>query len=107
MDESRGSFSAEVQRVWEVFGDLLQHMAMPDALRLDESLRVDDVSRAWLVWSGDTRAAHADAYQFAGGPISVPDLVLGRGSARFRVVRLEAGDVIMYRDSSIALFAGP
>ena len=46
-------------------------MAMADLLRLDESLREGDVSRAWMVWSGAAEAALADTY---------------RGCARFRVV---------------------
>ena len=59
-----------------------------------------------------------DAYQFSGGPILGTGLVLGRRGALFRVVRLgchqvrkarghaadahDAGDVFLYRDSSIA-----
>ena len=59
-----------------------------------------------------------DACQFCGGPIPTKGLVLGRGSALFRVVRLgghkvrkargnaadahDAADVFLYRDSSIA-----
>ena len=59
-----------------------------DAQRLSESLDADDVSRAWLVWSGVAEAALADAFRFCGGPIPSRGLVLGRGSALFRVVRL-------------------
>ena len=93
-------------------------MAGSDASVLDESLRLDDVSSAWMIWSGAAEAPLADAYRFAGGPVPIRGLVLGRGSARFCVVRLgrpkvrkahgnasdvhEAGDVFMYRDSSIA-----
>ena len=58
-----------------------------DALSLDESLRMNDVSRAWLVWSGAAEAALADSYRFALGPVPARVLV-GRGAARFRVVRL-------------------
>ena len=43
-------------------------MARADALRLDESLLVGDVTRAWTIWSEATEAALADAYRFAGGP---------------------------------------
>ena len=57
----------EVQRVWEVYDDRLQFSSRQDALLLDEALRDDDVSSAWLVWSGAAEAALADAYQFAGG----------------------------------------
>ena len=42
----------------------------------------------WLVWSGAAAAALVDAYQFSGGPLPGRGLVLGRGSASFRVVRL-------------------
>ena len=99
----------------EVYDDRLHFLAKPGALLLDESLRLDDVSRAWLVWSG-AEAALADAYRFAGSPVSGP--VWGRGSVWFRVVRLagpevrkarsdvadvhEACDVFKYLDSSIA-----
>ena len=89
-----------------------------DALLLDDSLRIHDVSAAWMVWSGAAETAVADAYQFAGGPVPFRGLALGRGAARFRVVWLggpevhkarnnvagahDAGDVFMYRGSSTA-----
>ena len=82
--DSWGSKSAEVQRVWEVYDDRLQYMARPDALVLDESLRVNDLSRAWLVWSGAAEAALTDACRFAGGPVPARGLIMGRGGARFR-----------------------
>ena len=72
---------------------------------------------AGLVWCC-LEGALADAFQFAGGLVPSRGLVLGRGGAKFRIVRLggpefrkarggvddvhEAGDVFMYRDSSIA-----
>ena len=77
-----------------------------------------DVSRAWMIWSSAAERALADAFQFAGGPIPVRGLVLGRGMARMRTVRLggpmvrsvkrsavgdgEVDDVSLYRDSSAA-----
>ena len=76
LDKSRGSKSAEVQRVWGVYDDGLQFMTWDDALNLDETLRSGDVSRAWSVWSSAAEVALADAYQFAGGPYR--GLVLGR-----------------------------
>ena len=88
VDKSRGSKSVEVQRVWEVCDDRLQFMSRHDALQLDESLDADEVSRPWLVWSGAAEAAFADACRFGGGPFPRRGLVLGRGSASFRVVRL-------------------
>ena len=71
-----------------------------------------------LVWSGAAEAALPDAHRFSGGPIPYRGLVLGRGNALFRVVRLgghkvkkargnvsdvndDAG-VFLYHDSSIA-----
>ena len=76
------------------------------------------MSQAWLVWSGAAENALADAHRFAGGPVPVRGLVVGRGTAPFRVVRLggpkghldrssvadahDAGDVFMYKDYSIA-----
>ena len=83
-------------------------MSRQDALLLDDSLRDDDVSRAWLVWSGPAETALADAYQFAGGLVPAKGLVLGRGSALVRKARSnaadahDAADVLMCRDSSVA-----
>ena len=101
--------------VWEVYDERLQFMSRQDAFLLDEVLGVDDVSRAWLVWSGAAEAALADAYRFSGGPLPSRGLVLGRGSASFRVVRLgghpvrkargnaadmhDASDVFLYREA--------
>ena len=114
----RGSKSVEVQRVWEVYDERHQFMSRQDASLLDESLDAGDVSRAWLVWSGAAGTVLADAFRFGGGPLPSRGLVLGRGSALFRVVRLgghqvrkaraniadalDAADVFLYRDSSIA-----
>ena len=118
VDKGRGSKSVEVQRVWEAYDDRLQKMSRQDAMRLDESLDADDVSRAWLVWSGAAEIALADAFRFSGGPVTTRCLVLGRRSALFRVVRLgglmvkrarenaadavDAADVFLYQDSSVA-----
>ena len=88
VDEGRGSKSVEVQRVWGVYDERLQFISRQDALHLDESLDAGDVSRAWLVWSGAAGAALADAYRFSGGPLPGRGLVLGKGRALFRVVRL-------------------
>ena len=57
-------------------------------LLLDESLGVDDVSIARLVWSRAAEAALADAFRFSGGPLPSGGLVLGRGSALLRVFKL-------------------
>ena len=85
---SRGSKSVEVQRVWEIYDERLQFMSRHDARRLNESLDADDVSRAWLVWSGAAEASLADAFRFSGGPVPTRGLVLGRRSALFKIVRL-------------------
>ena len=85
---------------------------------LDASLASGDVSQAWAVWSSSVETALADAYRFSGGPLPSRGLVLGRGRASFRVVKLgghkirkargygadahDAADVFLYRDSSIA-----
>ena len=118
IDKSRGSKSVEVRRVWEVYDDRLQFMSQRDAFLLNESLNAGDVSDAWLVWSRAAETALADAYYFSGGPAPCHGLVLGRGIARFRHVRLggfkvrkvrcnavdvhDAADVFLYRDASIA-----
>ena len=51
-------------------------------------LDAGDVSRAWLVWSSAAEAARADAGRLAGGPVPERGLIMGRGTARMRVVRL-------------------
>ena len=118
VDKSRGSKSVEVQRVWEVYDERLQFMSRRDALLLDESLGADDVSMAWVVWSRAAESALLDTYWFSGGPLPSRGLVLGRGSAMFRVVRLgghpvrkargyaadvhDAACVFLYRDASLA-----
>ena len=118
VDKSPGSKSVEVQRVWEIYDDHLQFMSWQDALLLSESLDVGDVSQAWLVWSRAAETALADANCFSGGFAPCQGLVLGRGTARFRRVRLgghkvrkarcnvvdvhDAADVFLYRDSSIS-----
>ena len=83
---------------------------------LSECLDNGDVSQAWLVWSRAAETALADAYCFSGGPAPIRGLVLGRGMARFRRVRLggrkvrkvrcnavDVHDVFLYRDASILL----
>ena len=122
VDKGRGSKSVEVQRVWEVCDERLQFMSRQDALLLDEALGADDVSKARLVWSRAAEVALVDAYRFSGGPLPSRVLVLGRGSAVFRVVRLgghpvrkargnvadehDAADVFLYRDCSLAPLLG-
>ena len=120
LNKSRGSKSAEVQRVWRsmmIRCNLL--MTRDDALNLEEALVGGDVSRAWSAWSSAAEAALADVYQFAGGPVLDRGLVLRRGSFLILTVRLggpevrkarrnfadpiEGGDVFMYHDASTAL----
>ena len=123
VDKSRGSKSVELQRVSEMYDDPLQCMAVPEALWRDDASRLEDVSDAWMVWSGEAMTALADACCFAGGPVPDRGLVPGRGVAQFRVVRLggppvrkarnnvadplDGGDVFVYRDSSIAFLLDP
>ena len=100
VDKGRGSKSVEVQRVWEIYDERLQFMSRQDVSLLHESLGTDDVSRAWLVWSRTAEAALADAFRFFGGPIPSRSLVLGRGGASFRVVRLGGHKVRKVRDNA-------
>ena len=65
----------------------------------NESLDAGDVSQAWLVGSGAAETALADAYRFSGGPAPNRGLVLGRGRARFRVVRFGGHKVRKVRGS--------
>ena len=119
LDKSRGSKSVEVQRVWEVYDDRLRFMSRADSDGLTSSLLDDYVSSAWAVWSSAAETVLADAYCFSGGPVPDRGLVLGRGTARLRVVRrgghkvrkvrgsavdpADGGDIHLFRDSSIAL----
>ena len=112
------SKSVEVQRVWEVYDERLHFVSRQDALLLNEALGAGDVSMAWVVWSRAAESALLDAYRFSGGPFPSRGLVLGRGSAMFRVVRLgghlvrkargniadvhDAAGVFLYRDASLA-----
>ena len=93
LDKSRGSKSVEVQRVWEVYDDRLRFLSQSADVRLTRSLWDGDVSSAWAVWSSAAESALADAYCFSGGPIPSRGLVLGRGTARLRVVRLGGPEV--------------
>ena len=118
LDKSRGSKSVEVQRVWEVYDDRLRFVSRADSDGLTSSFWDDDVSSAWAVWSSAAETALADAYCFSGSQVPDRGLVLGRGAARLRVVRLggtkvrnvrsgavdpaDGGDIHLYRDSSIA-----
>ena len=88
LDESRGSESAEVQRVWGIYDDRLQFMTKDDALGLDGACEDGDVSRAWSVWSSAAEAALVDACQFSGGLVPERGVVLGRGEFLVRTVRL-------------------
>ena len=99
IDKSRGSKSVEVQRVGEVYDERLQYLSRQDALQLDESLDAGDVSRAWIVWSRAAESALIDAYRFSGGSLPSRGLVLGRGSAMFRVVQLGGHPVRKARDN--------
>ena len=108
----------KVRRVWEIYDDRLQFMSRQDAFLLNESSDVGDVSQAWLVWSRAPETALADAHCFSGGPAPCQGLVLGRGFALFRHVRLggykvrkvrcnavdvhDAADISLYRDPSIS-----
>ena len=97
LDKSRDSKSVEVQRVWEVYDDRLRFMSRADSVGLTSALLNDGVSSAWAIWS----SALADAYCFSGGPVSDRGLVLGRGTARFRVVRLGGPKVRKVRSSAV------
>ena len=118
VDKTRGSKSAEVQRVWEIYDERLQFMSRRDATLLDESLGLDDVSMAWTVWSRAAESAHAVAFKFSGGPLPSRGLVLGRGTALLHRVQLggpwvrraranaadahDADDIFLFRDFSLA-----
>ena len=118
VDKTRGSKSAEVQRVWVVYDERLQFMSRRDASLLDESLVRDDVSLAWTVWSRAAESALADAFRFSGGPLPSRGLILGRRTALLRMVQLggprvrraranaadvlDAADIFLYRDFSLA-----
>ena len=88
VDKSRDSKSVEVRRVWEIYDEKLQLIDAGDVFRSDETLQGGDISQAWLLWSHAAEAALVDAYRLAGGPEPERGVKLGRGAARFSVVRL-------------------
>ena len=102
----------------EIYDERLQLIDVGDVFRLDDALEGGDISQAWLVWSHAAEAALVDAYRLAGRPEPERGVRLGRGGARFSVVRLggpkmrsararcaDPGDgaqVDLYRDRSTA-----
>ena len=62
---------------------------------------IGDVSQAWLVWSRAAETALVDAYCFSGGPVPCQGLALGRGLARFRLVRLGGHKVRKVRSNAV------
>ena len=101
LDKSRGSKSVEVQRVWEVYDDRLRFLSRSAGGRLTRSLLDGDVSSAWAVWPSAAESALADAYCFSEGLVPSRGLVLGRGTARLRVVRLGGPKVRKVRSSAV------
>ena len=94
---------------------------MSDGLRLDDALRGEDVSEAGLgdaCFAGGRGGEEGGGEGVRGGAVPNRGLVLARGGAQFRVVRLggpkvrkacghaadpfEDGDVFKCRDSSVA-----
>ena len=81
-------------------------MTQVDAVNLALALREGDVSSAWDFWSSAAKTALADAYRFAGGPIPDGELVLSRGTARFRTVRLGGPRVPKVRGNAVDSLEG-
>ena len=48
VDKSRGSKSAEVRRIWEIYGERLGWISADDACCIDDALASEDVSGAWF-----------------------------------------------------------
>ena len=61
---------------------------------------------SWLVWSSAAETALADAHHFAGGPVPERGLVMGRGTARMRVVRLSGFEVRKARKNAAGAHEG-
>ena len=84
VDKTRGSKSADVQRIWEVYDERLQFMSCRDASLLDESLGRNDVTLAWSSF-GDCLGLVLLSlrllmrFSFSGGPLPSRGLILGRG----------------------------
>ena len=111
---SRLRFKGFERFMMSVFSFMSRH----DALHLDESLNANDISSAWLVCLVLLRLLSLVLFGSVVVSFLVGGLVLGMGSAVFRVVRLGghqvrkaranvadalgAADVFLYRDSSIA-----
>ena len=64
VDKSRESKPVEVQKTWDVYDDRLEYLAVADALLLDDAVRRENVSDAWMLLFGAGETALADAYCF-------------------------------------------
>ena len=67
VDRSRGSKSAQVWRIWEIYDDRLGWIGADDACCIDDAS--EDVSGAWVAWSSAAERALVDAFCLADGPI--------------------------------------
>ena len=118
VDNSRGSKSAEVQRVWEFYDERLQFMSRQDASLLDESLDAGMMS-LWLGLSGLGLLSLRLLMRLGSVVLFLLGVVvLGRGSALLSIVQLggpwvrraranvadalDAADIFIYRDFSLA-----
>ena len=114
IDKSGGSKSVEVRRVWEVYDERLQFISSLGVMlcvQMSLSMQVTFLVLG-LFGLALLRQRLLTLIVFFAGPIPSRGLVLGRGSAVFRVVRLgghkvrtargNAADVFLFRDSYIA-----
>ena len=81
VDRSRSSRSAEVRRIWDVYGEQLGWVHAEDAISVDRAIALGDVSSAWLAWSESVERALLNAFCLAGGPVPEKGFCLGRGWA--------------------------
>ena len=120
VDKTRTSRSAEVRDIWEIYDKCLEFLPIGSAVAIDDALAGRDVHLAWTVWSTAAENAQACAFGMEGGPVPSNGLVLGLGSALFRVENISgnrvrsmcpdlddlasASEVHLYRSYSIAPF---
>ena len=93
VDQTRGSKSAEVRRIWEVYDECLQVVHPRFWGEICTALLAGDVSLAWNVWSFSVEVSLVRAFIAAGGSLPASGVRLGRGSAQFKMVAL-GGSVV-------------
>ena len=104
MDKSRGSKSAEIRDIWDIYDHILQFIPADEAGAIDGALADGDPHLAWEAWSAVAERALITAFSKSGGPIPPRGLDVGRGKARFWTVSIGGKSMRKYRPSLVDPF---